>query len=100
MPGPNRGNQSNMHQFEHFWKTDLITLCQDPNRGNQIGKYIEMNLFGFYTWNSTLKYEYNTNLNDKTITQLMKAMYKMTKEGGLTLFTNFRDLKSKISFSQ
>lgn len=28
-------------------------------------------------------------LNDKTITQLMKAMYKMTKEGGLTLFTNF-----------
>ena len=39
----------------------------DPNRGNQIGKYIEMNLFGFYTWNSTLKYEYNTNLNDKTI---------------------------------
>ena len=39
----------------------------DPNRGNQIGKYIEMNLFGFYTLNSTLRYEYNTNLNDKTI---------------------------------
>ena len=39
----------------------------DPNRGNQIGKYIEVNLFGFYTLNSTLKYEYNTNLNDKTI---------------------------------
>ena len=39
----------------------------DPNRGNQIGKYIEMNLFGFYTGISTLRYEYNTNLNDKTI---------------------------------
>ena len=39
----------------------------DPNRGNQIGKYIEMNLFGFYTLNSTLRYEYNTNLNNKTI---------------------------------
>ena len=39
----------------------------DPNRGNQIGKYIEMNLFSFYTGISTLRYEYNTNLNDKTI---------------------------------
>ena len=39
----------------------------DPDRGNQIGKYIEMNVFGFYAWNSTLRYEYNTNLNDKTI---------------------------------
>ncbi len=39
----------------------------DPNRGNQLGKYIEMNVFGYYNINSTLRYEFNTNLNDKTI---------------------------------
>ena len=43
-----------------IWNLMYLTgfrFNMDPNRGNQIGKYIEMNLFGFYTWNSTLRYE-------------------------------------------